>query len=148
MKYLSVSAQFCLVVLMCPALLCQCSYLLQSSVGLVLQRSHIYPCCSVAGLWVGDCFIYNNSAWRLNYCIGGEVTTMYHLDRPMYLLGYLASHSKVYLIDKVSLVISSTQAGFAGQPVLCTARSSADNCIECTNKTNQKPGLSPHSAPD
>lgn len=25
------------------------------------------------GLWVGDCFIYNNSAWRLNYCVGGEV---------------------------------------------------------------------------
>ena len=54
-----------------------------------------------AGLWVGDCFIYNNSAWWLNYCVGGEVTTMYHLDRPMYLLGYLASQSKVYLIDKV-----------------------------------------------
>lgn len=26
------------------------------------------------GLWVGDCFIYNNSAWRLNYCVGGEVS--------------------------------------------------------------------------
>lgn len=25
------------------------------------------------GLWVGDCFIYNNSSWRLNYCVGGEV---------------------------------------------------------------------------
>jgi len=25
------------------------------------------------GLWVGDCFIYNNAAWRLNYCVGGEV---------------------------------------------------------------------------
>ena len=60
--------------------------------------------CAAAGLWVGDCFIYNNSAWRLNYCVGGEVTTMYHLDRPMYLLGYLASHSKVYLIDKVGFV--------------------------------------------
>ncbi|XP_076946282.1 coatomer subunit beta'-1-like, partial [Bidens hawaiensis] len=22
------------------------------------------------GLWVGDCFIYNNSSWRLNYCVG------------------------------------------------------------------------------
>ena len=54
-----------------------------------------------AGLWVGDCFVYNNSAWRLNYCVGGEVTTMFHLDRPMYLLGYLASQSRVYLIDKV-----------------------------------------------
>lgn len=34
--------------------------------------------------------------------MGGEVTTMFHLDRPMYLLGYLASQSKVYLIDKVA----------------------------------------------
>ncbi|RZR84434.1 hypothetical protein BHM03_00011270 [Ensete ventricosum] len=30
----------------------------------------------------------------------GDVTTMFHLDRPMYLLGYLASQSRVYLIDK------------------------------------------------
>ena len=66
--------------------------------GLVKQ---VRPCIRYAGLWVGDCFIYNNSAWRLNYCVGGEVTTMFHLDRPMYLLGYLASQSKVYLIDKV-----------------------------------------------
>lgn len=66
------------------------------------HKHHPILCgCIASGLWVGDCFIYNNSAWRLNYCVGGEVTTMYHLDRPMYLLGYLASHSKVYLIDKV-----------------------------------------------
>ena len=25
------------------------------------------------GIWVGDCFIYNNSSSRLNYCVGGEV---------------------------------------------------------------------------
>ncbi|KAH9566824.1 hypothetical protein CY35_04G149400 [Sphagnum magellanicum] len=60
------------------------------------------------GVWVGDCFIYNNSAWRLNYCVGGEVTTMFHLDRPMYLLGYLASQSRVYLIDKEFNVMSYT----------------------------------------
>eukprot|EP00877_Chromochloris_zofingiensis_P000490 jgi/Chrzof1/10441/UNPLg00368.t1 len=60
------------------------------------------------GLWVGDCFIYNNAAWRLNYCVGGEVTTMYHLDRPMYLLGYLAAQSRVYLIDREFGVVSYT----------------------------------------
>jgi coatomer subunit beta' len=47
-----------------------------------------------------DCFIYNNAAWRLNYCVGSEVTTLYHLDKPMYLLGYLAAQSRVYLIDR------------------------------------------------
>ncbi|GAA0140697.1 vesicle coat protein [Lithospermum erythrorhizon] len=60
------------------------------------------------GIWVGDCFIYNNSSWRLNYCVGGEVTTMFHLDRPMYLLGYLANQSKVYLIDKQFNIIGYT----------------------------------------
>ncbi|PIA65170.1 hypothetical protein AQUCO_00100570v1 [Aquilegia coerulea] len=60
------------------------------------------------GVWVGDCFIYNNSSWRLNYCVGGEVTTMFHLDRPMYLLGYLANQSRVYLIDKGFNVIGYT----------------------------------------
>ncbi|MFQ6656424.1 hypothetical protein Gotur_026539 [Gossypium turneri] len=50
------------------------------------------------GIWVGDCFIYNNTSWRLNYCVGGEVTTMFHLDRPMYLLGYLASQSRKTLV--------------------------------------------------
>ncbi|XP_031090866.1 coatomer subunit beta'-2-like [Ipomoea triloba] len=60
------------------------------------------------GIWVGDCFIYNNSSWRLNYCVGGEVTTMFHLDRPMYLLGYLANQSRVYLIDKEFNVIGYT----------------------------------------
>lgn len=60
------------------------------------------------GVWVGDCFIYNNAAWRLNYYVGGEVTTMYHLDRPMYLLGYLASYNRVFLIDREFNVVSYT----------------------------------------
>nr|KJB13138.1 hypothetical protein B456_002G058900 [Gossypium raimondii] len=60
------------------------------------------------GIWVGDCFIYNNTSWRLNYCVGGEVTTMFHLDRPIYLLGYLASQSRVYLIDKEFNVMGYT----------------------------------------
>jgi coatomer subunit beta' len=28
------------------------------------------------GVWVGDCFIYNNSSWRLNYVVGGEVSVL------------------------------------------------------------------------
>eukprot|EP00889_Picochlorum_renovo_P003253 jgi/Picre1/30283/NNA_005647.t1 len=53
-----------------------------------------------SAIWVGDCFIYNNASWRLNYCIGGEVTTLHHLDRPMYLLGYMAAQSRVFLVDR------------------------------------------------
>lgn len=29
-----------------------------------------------------------------------QVTTLYHLDRPMYMLGYLAAQNRVYLIDR------------------------------------------------
>jgi coatomer subunit beta' len=58
---------------------------------------------------VGDCFIYNNAAWRLNYCVGGEVTTLFHLDKPLYLLGYLAAQSRVYLIDRWVEAISSSK---------------------------------------
>lgn len=60
------------------------------------------------GIWVGDCFIYNNASWRLNYCVGGQVTTLHHLDKPMYLLGYLASRSRVYLVDRDFGVVSYT----------------------------------------
>ncbi|MEW5308232.1 MAG: hypothetical protein WDW38_000207 [Sanguina aurantia] len=60
------------------------------------------------GVWVGGCFIYNNAQWRLNYCVGGEVTTLFHLDRPMYLLGYLATQNRVFLIDKEFGIVSYT----------------------------------------
>lgn len=39
------------------------------------------------GLWVGDCFIYTNAVNRINYYVGGEIVTIAHLDRPLYLLG-------------------------------------------------------------
>lgn len=62
----------------------------------------------MSALWVGDCFIYNNASWRLNYCVGGEVTTLFHLDKPLYLLGYLAAQSRIYLVDKEFGITSYT----------------------------------------
>ncbi len=38
---------------------------------------------------------------------------MFHLDRPMYLLGYLASQSRIYLIDKVR---RHQRLGFSAKP--------------------------------
>jgi len=52
------------------------------------------------GLWVGDCFIYTNGVNRLNYYVGGEIVTVAHLDRTMYLLGYLPKDNSLYLGDK------------------------------------------------
>lgn len=58
------------------------------------------------GLWVGDCFIYTNSVNRVNYFVGGEVVTVSHLDRPMYLLGYVPTNNKLYLCDKELSIVS------------------------------------------
>ena len=58
------------------------------------------------GLWIGDCFIYTNNVNRLNYYVGGEIVTVSHLDRAMYLLGYLSKENRLYLSDKELNVVS------------------------------------------
>lgn len=58
------------------------------------------------GIWVGDCFIYTNSVNRLNYYVGGEIVTVAHLDRMMYLLGYIPKDNRLYLGDKELNVVS------------------------------------------
>merc|ERR1711936_1532014 len=58
------------------------------------------------GLWVGDCFIYTNGVNRLNYYVGGEIVTISHLDRTMYLLGYIPADNRLYLGDKELGVVS------------------------------------------
>ncbi|CAL1543677.1 unnamed protein product [Lymnaea stagnalis] len=58
------------------------------------------------GLWVGDCFIYTNSVNRLNYYVGGEIVTIAHLDRIMYLLGYIPKENRLYLGDKELSIVS------------------------------------------
>ncbi|KAJ7990573.1 hypothetical protein DPEC_G00301790 [Dallia pectoralis] len=58
------------------------------------------------GLWVGDCFIYTSSVNRLNYYVGGEIVTVAHLDRTMYLLGYIPKDDRLYLGDKELNVVS------------------------------------------
>ncbi|KAF8814145.1 hypothetical protein BYT27DRAFT_6340070 [Phlegmacium glaucopus] len=49
--------------------------------------------------WVGDCFIYTTSN-RLCYFVSSESYTISPFDTPLYLLGYIPSHNRVYLIDK------------------------------------------------
>lgn len=58
------------------------------------------------GKWVGDCFIYTNSVNRLNYYVGGEIVTIAHLDRMLYLLGYIPRDNRLYLGDKELNVVS------------------------------------------
>nr|NVI69862.1 coat protein (coatomer) beta' [Cucujiformia] len=58
------------------------------------------------GLWVGDCFIYTNAVNRINYFVGGELVTIAHLDRPLYVLGYVPKDDRLYLADKELGVVS------------------------------------------
>lgn len=58
------------------------------------------------GLWVGDCFIYTNAVNRINYFVGGELVTIAHLDRPLYVLGYVPKDDRLYLTDKELGVVS------------------------------------------
>ncbi|VDN24008.1 unnamed protein product [Gongylonema pulchrum] len=51
-------------------------------------------------IWIGDCFIFTTDLNRLNYYVGGEIVTIAHLDRPLYLLGYMPKESRLYLCDK------------------------------------------------
>lgn len=58
------------------------------------------------GVWVGDCFIYTSSVNRLNYYVGGEIITVAHMDRTMYLLGYIPKDDRLYLGDKELTIVS------------------------------------------
>lgn len=46
------------------------------------------------GLWVGDCFVYTTAANCLSYYVGGDIVALAHLDRPMYILGYVAKENR------------------------------------------------------
>lgn len=62
----------------------------------------------VNAAWIADCFVYTNSENRLNYCIGGEIVTIAHLQEKMYLLGYLPKINKLFLADKSFNVVAYT----------------------------------------
>ncbi|GJJ05895.1 hypothetical protein Clacol_000082 [Clathrus columnatus] len=56
--------------------------------------------------WFGDCFIYTNSANRLNYLIGTQTTTVTHLHTSLFLLGYIPAQNRLYLTDKTMNIYS------------------------------------------
>ncbi|OZC09928.1 coatomer subunit beta' family protein [Onchocerca flexuosa] len=57
-------------------------------------------------IWIGDCFIFTTDLNRLNYYVGGEIVTIAHMDRPLYLLGYTPMESRLYLCDKDHNIVS------------------------------------------
>ena len=56
--------------------------------------------------WVGDCLCFLNAKDRLNYYIGGEVTTIGVTGRNAQLLGFLAKENRLICIDRESNIVS------------------------------------------
>ncbi|KAF7309700.1 Coatomer protein [Mycena indigotica] len=50
--------------------------------------------------WIGDCFIYTTTTNRVAYFVGTSSYSISPFDTPLYLLGYMPAHSRVYLADK------------------------------------------------
>jgi coatomer subunit beta' len=50
--------------------------------------------------WTGECLIYTNAQNRIQYLVGEQTYTINHSDNELYLLGYLPSLGRVYLVDK------------------------------------------------
>lgn len=50
--------------------------------------------------------MFTNTQHRLNYYVGGEIFNIAHLERQMFLLGYLAKEGRLYLADKDLTVVS------------------------------------------
>mmetsp|Transcript_57105 Transcript_57105/g.104928 ORF Transcript_57105/g.104928 Transcript_57105/m.104928 type:complete len:942 (-) Transcript_57105:86-2911(-) len=62
----------------------------------------------VSGLWISDCFVYVAQSQRVHCLVAGTTETIAHLDRTMYVLGYMPDQSKLYLIDKELNVVPYT----------------------------------------
>ncbi|EFC35525.1 coatomer protein complex subunit beta [Naegleria gruberi] len=59
------------------------------------------------GQFIGETFIYTNNDSRLNYVIGGQVTTITHLeDSKHFFLGYVSKHNRIYIMDKERNILS------------------------------------------
>ncbi|GAB1519563.1 Coatomer subunit beta' [Rhizoctonia solani] len=50
--------------------------------------------------WVGDCFVYTNSTNRLSYVVGSQTHTVQQFDSPMFVLGYMPTHNRIYVVDQ------------------------------------------------
>ncbi|KAG8688968.1 hypothetical protein FRC11_004414, partial [Ceratobasidium sp. 423] len=58
--------------------------------------------------WVGDCFIYTNSANRLSYVVGSQTHTVQQFDSPMFVLGYMPAHNRIYVVDQAMNIFGYT----------------------------------------
>ncbi|KAF4676479.1 Coatomer subunit beta' [Perkinsus chesapeaki] len=61
----------------------------------------------MSGTWCGnDSFVYISSNQKLCCLVAGQTEVIAHTDRPLYVLGYMPEHGKVYCMDRDYNVIS------------------------------------------
>lgn len=77
---------------------------IEDAFDVVVEKSEVVT----SAAWVGDCFLYTTVGNRLNYIVGTESFVVAHLDRPMFMLGYVPPLSRVVLIDKNQSIITYT----------------------------------------
>ncbi|KAI6183635.1 Coatomer subunit beta' [Aphelenchoides bicaudatus] len=58
------------------------------------------------GVWIGDCFIFTTGLNCLSYSVGREIVSIAHLDRPIYLLGYMEKDNRIYACDGDHNIVS------------------------------------------
>lgn len=76
-------------------------------VGLLESGQDVYENVR-SGFWIGDCFIFTNTANRLYYLVGEQPNMIAPFDKPMYLLGYQANKQRIYVADKDANITSYT----------------------------------------
>ena len=59
-----------------------------------------------SGLWISDVFFFSNAFGKINYSISGKIFNYAHTDKKKFLIGYISSQNRLYLIDKSFSLIS------------------------------------------
>ncbi len=59
-----------------------------------------------SGLWISDVFFFTNAYGKINYSISGKIFNYAHTDKKKFLIGFIPSQNRLYLIDKSFSVIS------------------------------------------
>ena len=54
----------------------------------------------VSGCWVAEVFVFISGNQRLQYVVSGQVETLSHLEKQLFLLGYESSLGRMYCVDK------------------------------------------------
>ena len=59
-----------------------------------------------SALWISDVFFFTNQYGKINYSISGKIFSYAHTDKKKFLIGFIPSQNRLYLIDKSFAVIS------------------------------------------